>query len=76
MIRLSRCAAAALLAACLILPAAAAEGSEAFLHHHVKAFKQAGETGKPLVIDFYTNWCVPCKEMERSPVRALKRPPT
>lgn len=33
------------------------------------AFAEAKETGKPIMIDFYATWCVPCKMLDASTYR-------
>lgn len=58
--------AAALLAAALLCGSPALGAAEPFLENHVKAFKEAQSSGRPLVIDFYTHWCLPCKQMEET----------
>ncbi len=34
------------------------------------ALKQATEAGKPLLLDFYASWCIPCRKLEKD----LERP--
>lgn len=46
------------------LPAGA--GSELFLHDAREAFAAAEKSGRPILIDFRTTWCVACREMDRS----------
>jgi thiol:disulfide interchange protein DsbD len=29
------------------------------------ALRQAMETGRPAIIDFYADWCIPCKELDK-----------
>lgn len=35
-----------------------------FTPYSKEIFKKELEMGKPILIDFYANWCIPCKEME------------
>ena len=30
------------------------------------ALEQAGEAGQPAIIDFYADWCIPCKELDKN----------
>lgn len=50
------------------LPALAQEGQgiRFFKGSFEEALKEAQRQGKPLFVDFYATWCVPCKKMEKT----------
>lgn len=29
------------------------------------AYEQARQSGKPIILDFYADWCIPCKELDK-----------
>lgn len=60
-------AAAGLLAAA-VLPAAALEGTKpgiAWMDDFGAAMEKAGKENRPLLVDFYTDWCLYCGKLEK-----------
>ena len=45
--------------------AASPAGEVRWLHDIDSATAQAKAEGKPIFVDFYADWCIPCKQMER-----------
>jgi thioredoxin:protein disulfide reductase len=62
--RFTTAAACAAIAAALLIPSAASAeiAWEAFSD---EALAQAVSTGRPAIIDFTADWCLPCKELDR-----------
>lgn len=53
----------------LLLSSFATAGGE-YSHDLEKAKKEAAKTGKLILVDFYTTWCGPCKQMDKEVFQA------
>lgn len=49
---------------------ATAMGKTEYSHDLEKAKKEAAKTGKLILVDFYTTWCGPCKQMDKEVFQA------
>ncbi len=54
-------------AALLVVPLAGVARGEAPFSDatYAEALREAKSAGKPIMIDFYTSWCAPCRELDR-----------
>src|ERR1043166_2402006 len=55
---------AASLLPCPTLPCHGGEKVKTITGSYKQALRKAGEAGKPLMIDFYTDWCGWCKKLD------------
>ena len=57
-----------IIAALVLICASAAQGQGIKFRNYTlpEALAQAAKTGKPVMVDCYTGWCVPCKNMEQN----------
>lgn len=62
--RLSAAAACIAIAAALLMPAAASSGIS-WQPFTPEALARASQEGRPVIIDFTADWCLPCKELDR-----------
>ncbi len=49
----------------LIKPESAPMEKMAWQFYEQEIYKSAINSGKPIIIDFYADWCIPCKEMDK-----------
>lgn len=54
-----------IIAAMLVLPLVASGKGVQWQPYSEKVFEDAKKSGKPIIIDFSADWCVPCREMEK-----------
>jgi len=57
--------AAVMLGTWFLKPAAAPTAEMAWQTYQEEVYNAAVESGKPVIIDFYADWCIACKEMDK-----------